>query len=146
MSAKNFKGKHWSFWLVCVLGLLWNAGGSANYLVQTSMDFVNSMPTTHQAIIIGRPAWATAGFALGVFGGALGCILLMLLQRASLTVLLVSAAGIAVTMVHTMNVVMSEVEFTLGEVLVMAIAPLVVALTLLAYARFALARYGNRQE
>jgi len=135
--------KHWSFWAVCILGLLWNVGGAVNYLMQTNMEFVNSMPATHQAIIIGRPAWATGGFAVGVFGGALGCILLMFVQRTSKYVFLISLIGIVVTMIHTLNVAMSEVEFSFLEVFIMAILPLVVALALLAYARKAIARYSE---
>ena len=135
--------KHWSFWVVCLAGLAWNAGGAANYLMQTNMEFVSSMPVTHQAIIIGRPAWATGGFAVGVFGGVLGCILLMFVQPASLYVFLISLVGIVVTMIHTMNVVMSTVEFSFLEVLIMAILPLLVALALVGYARHAMKRYGG---
>jgi hypothetical protein len=36
------------------------------------------MPETHRAIIDTRPAWATGEFAVAVFGGALGCLLLLL--------------------------------------------------------------------
>lgn len=144
MSNKTLEKKRWSFWVVCILGLVWNVGGAANYLMQTNMEFVNSMPATHQAIIIGRPAWATAGFAVGVFGGALGCILLMFVQRTSLYVFLISLAGIVVTMIHTMNVVMSKVEFSFLEVFVMAISPLLVALALCGYAKHAMAKYGGR--
>ncbi|OED36502.1 hypothetical protein AB833_27760 [Chromatiales bacterium (ex Bugula neritina AB1)] len=138
------KKKHWSFWLVCIAGLVWNVGGSANYLMQTSIEFVNSMPATHQAIIIGRPAWATAGFAVGVFGGVLACVLLMFVHRTSITVFLVSLVGIIVTMIHTMNVVMSEVEFSFPEVFFMAILPLAVALALFGYAKHAISKYGVR--
>ncbi|NNE63539.1 MAG: hypothetical protein HKN34_05605 [Gammaproteobacteria bacterium] len=144
MSDDTLIKKHWSFWAVCIFGLVWNAGGAANYLMQTNMEIVNSMPATHQAIIIGRPAWATGGFALGVFGGALGSILLMFVLRASLYVFLISLAGIVVTMIHTMNVAMSEVEFSFLEIFVMAILPMVAALALFAYARHAMARYGGR--
>lgn len=142
MSGKAMDKKHWSFLVVCIVGLVWNIGGAANYLMQTNIEFVNSMPATHQAIIIGRPAWATGGFAVGVFGGALGCILLMFVQHASLYVFLISLVGIVATMIHTMSVVMSEVEFSFLEIFVMAILPLVVALALFAYARHAIARYG----
>ena len=144
MSDEALDKKHWSFWVVCILGLAWNVGGAANYLMQTNMEFVSSMPATHQAIIIGRPAWATGGFAVGVFGGALGCILLMFVQRISLYVFLISLVGIVVTMIHTMNVVMSEVEYSFLEILVMVVLPIVAALALFAYARHAIVRYGGR--
>jgi hypothetical protein len=134
---------HWSFWLICILGLVWNAGGSINYLMQTNMEFVKAMPATHQAIIIGRPAWATGGFAIGVFGGVLGCLFLLMKRRSSINIFLVSLIGIIVTMVHTVNVAKSDMEFSVSEFIVMVILPLVVALALLLYARYAIAKYGN---
>ena len=132
---------HWSFWVVCIIGLVWNAGGAVNYLMQTNMEFVSSMPATHQAIIVGRPIWATAGFAIGVFGGVLGCIFLLLKRRSSINILLMSLIGIIVTMVHTIDVAMSDTEFSVLEIIVMVILPLVVALALVLYAKYAIVKY-----
>ena len=134
---------HWSFWIVCVIGIVWNAGGAVNYLMQTNMEFVSSMPATHQAIIVGRPIWATGGFAIGVFGGALGCILLLLRWRSSIIFFLISLIGIIVTMVHTIDVAVSDIEFSILEIIVMVILPLVVALALALYAKYAIVKYGN---
>ena len=105
---------------------------------------MNSLPATHQAIIFDRPAWATAGFAVGVFGGALGCVLLMLGQRACLLVFLLSLAGIVATVIHMMNVAISGVKFSVFETVVMGVIPIIVALALLAYARHAVAKYSGR--
>ena len=134
---------HWSFWVVCIFGLVWNAGGAVNYLMQTNMEFVSSMPATHQAIIVGRPIWATGGFAIGVFGGALGCILLLLRWRSSIIFFLISLIGIIVTMVHTIDVAVSDIEFSILEIIVMVILPLVVALALALYAKYAIVKYGS---
>ena len=141
MSNQTVLKPHWSFWVVCILGLIWNVGGSANYLMQTSMEFVSSMPESHQAIIIDRPAWATAGFAFGVFGGALGCLLLLLRRPISVVVLCISFAGIVVTMLHTANVAKSGVNFSIPEIVVMMTLPLVVALALLLYANSVMGKY-----
>jgi hypothetical protein len=54
------------------------------------------MPATHQAIIVGRPIWATGGFAIGVFGGVLGCIFLLLKRRSSINIFLMSLLGIII--------------------------------------------------
>ena len=135
-STKNY----WSFWLVCILGLLWNLGGSANYLMQMNLDFVAGMPETHRAIIEGRPAWATGGFAIGVFGGALGCILLMFRSSTAIYLFLISLLGIVLTMVHTVNVAMSPVEFSIGELAIMVVAPVIVAMGLLWFARRVLSK------
>jgi len=124
MSNQTSVKPHWSFWVM-----------------QTSMEFVSSMPQSHQAIIIDRPAWATAGFALGVFGGALGCLLLLLRRPISVVVLCISFAGIVVTMLHTANVAKSGVNFSIPEIVVMMTLPLVVALALLLYANSVMGKY-----
>ena len=59
MGNETVGGVHWSFWLISVLALLWNVGGAINYLMQTNLEFVATLPETHRAIIEGRPAWAT---------------------------------------------------------------------------------------
>jgi hypothetical protein len=45
--------------------------------MQMNAEAIAAMPETHRAIIEGRPAWATGGFAIAVFGGAIGCLLLL---------------------------------------------------------------------
>ena len=72
---------HWSFWVISVLMLIWNLMGCINFFVQMNPDMVASYQETEQAIIKDRPIWATAAFAIAVFGGALGCLLLMLIQN-----------------------------------------------------------------
>jgi Ca2+/Na+ antiporter len=116
--------------------LLWNVLGSVNLLWQLSADAATlaSYPETHQAIIIGRPLWATAGFAIGVILGALGCVLLLLKKSSSYYLFQISLAGIAITMVHTLQV-STSIDFELIEFIVMIILPLVVALFLVYYSK-----------
>ena len=135
--------QHWSFWLIWIVGLLWNAGGATNYVLQTNPEIVSAMPASHQAIVIGRPAWATGGFAIGVFGGVIGCVLLMLLNRSALYVFLVSLVGIVVTVIHTLRLAVSGVEFGAAELFLIAAMPVLVAIGLLAYAKHALRKYSG---
>ena len=125
---------HWSFWAIAVFGLLWNIGGSINYIMQTDPNFVSGLPLTHKAIIESRPFWATGGFAIGVFGGTIGCALLLLRKYGSIYVLILSLAGIAVTMIHTMHVALVTAIFSFAEVFVMIVLPLIVAAILIWYA------------
>ena len=127
--------------MVCIAGFLWNVGGAANYLMQTSPEFVATLPDSHRAIINGRPVWATGGFAVGVFGGALACLALMFKQGWSRTVFLASLLGILVTVVHTVNIALSPVEFTGFEGFMMIASPVLVALALLWFAHRSIARY-----
>lgn len=132
---------HWSFWVIGALALIWNALGGVNYIMQMNPDIVASFPETHQAIIIGRPAWATGGFAIGVFGGAIGGLLLLIKKPAAFYVFVVSLVGILVTMIHTLRVANSGVEFSATEIFVMMVLPVVVAAFLVWYSR--IADYGQ---
>lgn len=141
MSNESVVKLHWSFWVVCVLGLLWNIGGAANYLMQTNAEFVATLPETHRAIIDDRPFWAAGGFAVGVFGGILGCLLLLLRKSSSIYIFLISLAGILVTMIHTINIARSQISFSIFEIVIMVILPIVVALGLLWFAKYAVSKY-----
>ncbi|SFR05922.1 hypothetical protein [Poseidonocella sedimentorum] len=96
---------HFSFWIICGLGLVWNLMGCLNFIVQMNQDVVAQMSELYQLIIKSRPFWATIAFAVAVFGGAVGCILLLLRRRVAKQVLLVSLIGIALTLVQTVSVV-----------------------------------------
>ena len=69
-----------TFWIIGVLALIWNLMGVAAYLGQAFIteDMIATLPEEQQAeLLIEHPAWYTALFALAVFGGALGCIMLL---------------------------------------------------------------------
>jgi hypothetical protein len=91
---------HLSFWIVAIAGLIWNLMGSMNYIMQTNPETVAQMPDVYQMIINGRPSWATAGFAIAVFGGSVGCILLLLRKNGAVPVFMLSLAGIVLTVIH----------------------------------------------
>ena len=127
MSNEAAREIHWSFWLISVFALLWNVGGAINYLMQTNLEFVSTLPETHRAIIEGRPAWAAVGFAIGVFGGAIGCLLLLSRKSIAFYVFIISLLGIIITMIHTINVASSIIRFSAGEIVVMILLPIIVA-------------------
>lgn len=138
MNNEIVRSVHWSYWLICVVALLWNVGGSVNYLMQTNLEFVVTLPETHRAIIEGRPAWATGGFAIGVFGGALGCLLLLFRKSIAFYVFIASLLGIIVTMIHTVNVATSKIDFSPFEILMMVLLPIIVAALLIGYTKLAM--------
>jgi hypothetical protein len=92
---------HFTFWIAAGVGLIWNLMGCLNYIVQTNPDSVAKMPELYQLMITDRPGWATAAFAIGVFGGAVGCILLLLRRSVAVAVLVLSVIGIVGTAIYT---------------------------------------------
>jgi len=135
MNNKTVSSVHWSFWVISAIALIWNVMGIMNYFVQMNADMVASMPETHRAIIDGRPAWATGGFAIAVFGGALGCGLLLVRKSAAYYVFIASLLGVIVTMIHTLGIASSTIDFSSFEIFMMVLMSLVVAAFLIWYAK-----------
>jgi hypothetical protein len=87
-------------WIVGVLALLWNGIGVYDYLMtrMRNTDYLASMmptvdPNAMLAWIDAFPIWAQAGWALGVWGGLLGAILLLMRNRWAVPVFAVSLVG-----------------------------------------------------
>jgi hypothetical protein len=85
------------FHLAAGFGFAWNAYGVVQYLSAlraTPQSLIASGLTPEQAAVMtGYPAWMTAAFAIGVFAGLAGCVLLLLRRRLALPVFAVSLAG-----------------------------------------------------
>ncbi len=136
MKHKTVIGVHWSFWLIGVVALIWNVMGVINYIVQMNIDALAAYPEAERAIIEGRPAWATGAFAIAVFGGVLGCLLLLLRHSAATYLFIVSILGVIVTHIHTLDVVSSTIDFGVVEILAILMS-LLVAGFLIWYAKLA---------
>ncbi len=132
MNDENVGGVHWSFWAIGAVALIWNVMGVINFFVQMNPDVLAAYRESERAIIEGRPAWATGGFAIAVFGGALGCLLLLLRKSAAYYLFIASLLGVLVTMIHALGV---GIDFSLGEILGIILMPLVVAAFLIWYSK-----------
>ena len=140
MNDENVGGVHWSFWAIGAVALIWNGMGVMNFFMQMNADTLASFPESQRAIIEGRPTWATAGFAIAVFGGALGCLLLLLRKSAAFYLFVASLLGVIVTSAHTLGMAGSTTDFSPVEIVMMILMPLVVAAFLIWYSKQA----GNK--
>ncbi len=88
------------FWIVSVIGLIWNAMGVNAYLQQAyNTDSYREMYTAEQLeIVANQPTWLTAAFAIAVFAGALGCLLLLFRKVLAHTLLVLSLLAVIVQM------------------------------------------------
>ncbi len=84
------------FMPVAIVALLWNLAGCWAYLsdVRLTPEDVAKMPEQAQALYHSRPAWSVAAFAVAVWGGALGCLGLVLRRRWAVPVLIASLVGL----------------------------------------------------
>ncbi len=135
MNDKTVSGVHWSFWVISAVALIWNVMGVINYFMQMNADALATYPEAERAIVEGRPAWATGAFAIAIFGGALGCLLLLFRKSAAYYLFIASLLGVIVTMIHTLGVASSTIDFSLGEILGIILMPLVLAAFLVWYSK-----------
>jgi signal transduction histidine kinase len=133
MKDESVSHVHWSFWVIGAIALVWNVLGVVNYFVQMNPDAIEAYRESERMIIEGRPAWATAGFAVAVFGGAIGSLLLLLRKSFSLFLFVASFAGVVVAMIHSLG---SGIAFGVGEIVGIIGMPLALALFLIWYARY----------
>ena len=134
----NAKPPIW-FWIVSGLAFVWNLMGVSQYLARVSMspeEFANYAQLTEaqQAAIGVEPAWFMGAFAIAVFGGALGCLAMLI--RKKWATLLLALSLLAVLSQQLYFWVLTDMGSKLaGFNLWMTIAIPVIALLLLLMAR-----------
>jgi len=92
------------FWVIGVLALTWNALGVIAYLSQKLMtnEMKVMIPADQLEIMEKTPAWATAAFAVAVWFGLLGCILLLMRKKIATTLFIISIIGVLTQLVYNL--------------------------------------------
>jgi hypothetical protein len=121
--------------------LSWNGIGVMAYIQDATLSSaaLQAMPDAERALRLSRPAWATAAFAVAVFGGVAGCLLLLVRNRFALPVLALSLIGVVVQMAHAFLIADSIAVYGPGG-LIMPAMVLAGALFLVWFARRARGR------
>lgn len=73
-----------SYWIIAIFALLWNLMGVSAYLGQTFLmtdEMKAALPTEQIELINASPSWLNIIFAIGVFTGLLGCIMLLIRKK-----------------------------------------------------------------
>ena len=114
MNERTVVGVHWSFWAIGAVALIWNGMGAMNYFMQMNADALADMPDLYRAIVEVRPAWATGAFAIAVFGGSLGCILLLLRKSVAVYVFVVALIGAVVAQIPFLGMADFPIQAWIG--------------------------------
>lgn len=115
----------WHLWAVGALALLWNGFGGYLY-VMTQMqgaEFLRSMGSTQAAIDwqASMPAWMNALWAIGVWGGVLGAVLLLMRMKWAMYAFLASLLAMLVSLVASLTVFDGMEVYTTGELIQTAV-------------------------
>jgi len=125
-----------AFWIISLIALIWNGLGVMAYLAQAYMtdEAKALLPEAEQALYNDVPAWATAAFAISVFGGLLGCLALLLRKKWATPLFIISFIGILVQLSY--NLFMSGAMEVYGPGgMIMPIMVLVIGLFLIWYSK-----------
>ena len=95
----------WWHWVVSLIGVLWNAFGAYDYFMSKTQGDAylrqSGMSEAQIAHMHTYPAWMTAVWAIGVWGGLLGALLLLARMRYAFHVFVVSLAAFLVMLAYT---------------------------------------------
>lgn len=90
-------------WIVGILALLWNAVGAYDYLMTETRNEAYMAKFTPEQLdyFYAFPTWVIAAWALAVWGGVLGAVLLLMRNRFAVPVLVISLIGMVGTTINT---------------------------------------------
>ncbi|MEZ4387180.1 MAG: hypothetical protein R3D98_06305 [Candidatus Krumholzibacteriia bacterium] len=128
-------------WVIGIIALLWNCVGAFDYLMTETRNAAYMAQFSQEQLdyFYGFPAWVVAFWALAVWSGVLGGILLLLRRRLAAPVFLVSLVAMVVTAVHNYGISDALSVAGVGG-LVFSVVIFVISLGLWLYARAQAAR------
>lgn len=125
----------WHLWVVGGVSLLWNLGGVASYMA-TELGQLEGMelPPEQLEYFYSFPAWAVAFWALGVWGSAIGSLLLLLRKKLAVWSYGISIVGLlGTTFFERIVAVMPASMLSTGQNM-FAVAIWVITISLFVYA------------
>jgi hypothetical protein len=129
-------------WVIGVVSLMWNAMGAFDFVMTQTRNeaYMSSFTPEQLSFFYGFPAWVVAAWAVGVWGGVLGSLLLLFRRRMAVWIFLASLAAIVITTFQ--NLVLSNGMAVVGDAFSLGFTAVifVVALALFLYARAMLKR------
>ena len=81
----------WHLWVIGIVALLWNLVGAYDYLMTQTENaaYMGRFTAEQLEYWYGFPTWVVASWAIAVWGGVLGAVLLLLKKRLAAPVFLV---------------------------------------------------------
>lgn len=91
-----------AFWIIGIIALLWNAMGVYNYLIQAYQTeaYTSSVNEAQLALMESMPSWNTALFAIAVFSGLIGTILMLMRKKSAVSLFIISFAAATVNQLY----------------------------------------------
>lgn len=100
----------WHIWVVGFLSLIWNAIGAFDYIMTMLRveNYMSQFTEEQLAYFTSFPGWLNALWALALWGGLMGSILLLFRKKLALPVFWIGLIAMIVTTIH--NYVLADVK------------------------------------
>ena len=123
-------------WIVAILATIWNAFGCFDYLMTQTRNaqYLAHFTDPQRVYFESFPVWMEAAWALGVWGGLAGSLLLLARSRYAVAAFAVSLAGLAISTVYQYVLNSPPPEMMSGAMVAMNVVIWAVAIGLLVYA------------
>lgn len=123
-------------WVVGGLATVWNAFGCYDYLMTelNNQEYLAQFGPELIAYFDSLPGWLTAFWALGVWGGLAGSILLLMRSRYAVHAFAVSLLGMIVSFGYQYLATEMPAAMTEGFMAIMSVAIVVIGVALFYYA------------
>lgn len=133
MSETDRTQTPWHLWVVGIVALLWSAMGTLDYVMtQTKNESYMSNFTSEQLeFFYGFPAWVVAMWAIAVWGGVLGSLLLLFRKSMAVWFYLASLICMMITAIH--NYVLSNGMEVMGDVFSLGFTVVIFLITVALY-------------
>lgn len=142
MSDKTTSSTPWHLWVVGIVCTLWSSIGAFDYTMSQMRNeaYLSGFSPEQIAYFEGFPTWAIAVWAIGVWGGVLGCLLILMKKKLATSVLSASFGASFVLTIYNYGFYDGFVAAGDTFSIVFAIVIVVVAYALLWYANIQLKR------
>ena len=124
-------------WMVGVVGTLWNGVGVFDFAMTETANpaYLAKYGPDVATYIMNLPAWFVAFWALSVWGGLAGSLLLLARSKHAVTTFALSLLGLLVTTTYQFLLSSPPADFTTTRLLLMTLLAWAVAIALFTYAR-----------
>jgi len=127
-----------AFWIIGIIALLWNLTGLIAFFgdVFISQEALAPLPDAQRELQESTPSWLKIFYGIAVFGGTLGCILLLIKKSFAIQLFMISLVAILVQMGY--SIFMTKAIEVNGIVsIIMPIMVIGISIFLVWYARHA---------
>lgn len=124
-------------WIVAILGTLWNGFGVFDFVMTETANtaYLDKYGSEAMTYFMSFPGWVIAFWALGVWGGLAGSLLLLVRSKHAVTMFALSLIGLFVTTGYQFVLSSPAADLTTTGMLLMVLLTWGVAIALFVYAR-----------